>query len=231
MGKNSLIGTVGILLMIVMTAVAATPVEARLAPPGNSYDRQAVVNEAWYAMTGVPYTSGGKLYNGYWVSNFNYLASDRAALYTVATRYSWRTYAGWSPYYTYYQSPSYGYYQNLGRGGQCKFFVELVLYRSQADQRQLPTWSVMWASYSAPVTNPKLGAVLFSKNGDLYHIVIVVYKAGTTLGLIESNWVDPCYYPATQVGRGEIISYRQVSITWLQQHNYREYVRLDYYAC
>jgi hypothetical protein len=233
--RVGIMGLVVILVVMMTSVVAVSPVAARLAPPGNRYDRQAVVNECWYAMTGQPYTCGGKWYKGYLVSAWNYMASDMSALRIVGGWYQWRTYAGWSPYYTYYINPSYGYYGGVGRGGQCKFFVNLILYRSEADQRLLPSWSTMWNNYSAPVDNVREGDLIFNRkwysSGWVYHIAIVVYRGSTNVGLIESNYIEPCWNPQTQCGIGEIISYRSITINELKTNNYRIYTGVDYYYC
>lgn len=60
------------LLIVAMFAII-TPAEARLAPPGNQYDRQAMVNEASYAIMGPYY--GPPYGTGKW----NYMASDLTA--------------------------------------------------------------------------------------------------------------------------------------------------------
>jgi hypothetical protein len=223
------------IVAIIVAGFAVHPAEARLAPPGNLYDRQAVVNECWYAMSGQPYTCGGKWYNGYLVSAWNYLASDMSALRIVGGWYQWRTYAGWSPYYTYYVNPTYGYYGCVGRGGQCKFFVNLILYRSGADQRLLPPWSTMWNYYSAPIDNVREGDVIFNRkwyNSELvYHAAIVVYRSGSYVLLIESNYIEPCLNPQIQFGKGEIISCRSATIDQLKTNNYRIYTGVDYYYC
>ena len=228
------ISVVGVLMAVmVIASVGAIAVEARLAPPGNQYDRQAVVNEAWYAMSGNPYACPTTYYKGYMVSNWNYMADDMSAQKVIVGRFG--SAAGWTATRVANGEKQYGYYQNMGRGGQCLFFVNLILYRSEADQRYHNRWSTLESS-SAPIDNMKPGDIIFTLKkwgkAPYNHAAIVVYKSGNTVGLIESNWVDANPTATPPIGSasgGEIISYRTTTISNLRNAGYKVYTGVDYY--
>jgi hypothetical protein len=222
--EKIVVGFVVACLVLMMTGVVAmTPVEARLAPPGNQYDRQAVVNEAWYAMSGDPYTCPTKQYNGYTVSVWNYMANDISAQKELVRRFG--SCAGWSA-----KKVADGYYNNLGRGGQCLFFVNLILYRSEADQSYHNRWVKLESSYS-DIIYMEYGDIIFTRNkwskAGYNHTAIVVYRSGDTVGLIESNYVEP--NPKAEFGKGEIISYRTTTLSKLRNRGYKVYTGVDYY--
>jgi len=219
-----------LLISLIIGVAALAPVEARLAPPGNQNDRTAVVNEAWFAMTGQPYVCGGKYYKGYLVSDFNYMGSDTSAQKEMTKRFGDN--AGWTT-----QKVADGYYQKIGRGGQCLFFVNLILFRSGADTRYHTNWSILEGS-AAPIGNTKAGDVIFTLKkwgkASYNHAAIVVYRNGNTVGLIESNWVDAnptATPPKDGASGGEIISYRTTTISNLKNAGYKIYTGVDYYKC
>ena len=196
------------------SAIAVGPLPDRFA----NNDRRAVVLGAFYALR--PSHDGGcdkTVKNGnniYCVSNWNYLYDDLSAYSVVKVWYGcnsslWR-FAGdgsgcsWptAPASFYFRSkPSaYGYYGGYGRGGQCKYFANLVLYRSGSDQRQLPNYVDMWGSngihMEKDLTKAVPGDVLSSDPNMPPHTAIVVEikkdpATGKIVGLdvIDSNWI------------------------------------------
>jgi len=198
--------------------------------------RQVVVDEAWKAMTGYPPQCGGIFYKGYLCGKWNYLASDKSALNYVKSIFVGDL-AGWSP-----KDPDqYGYCVSfginppgtvkIGRGGQCFFFVNLVLYRSGADKNVQAhcNWNTI-SLKTAPIDLAKAGDVIFTRAGsgaNYNHIAIVVYRSGNSIGLIESNYVEP--NPNAVKGYGEIISYRSTTISALKNTGYKVYTGVTYY--
>lgn len=191
--KQTYLFWVGLLLLL-----GAIPAEARLAPTGVQYDRQAVVNEAYYALSGVPYscTTGS--------STWNYLVSDPAAYWH--TRDYWTIRYPVNGYMTdatdpvlrkYFidgNLPAYGRYNGYLRGGQCKYFANLLLYRAGvANVDPMPTYTTM-ATQTKSSSYAKPGDVLFIKN---YHTAIVtqVLKGNpatgtvTSVSVVDSNYV------------------------------------------
>ena len=193
--------TTGILALIAIIVLAGSvATEARLAPPGVQHDRQAVVNEAYYAVAGIPYS-----YPPSNVGQWNYLLSDVGAY--------WRTRDNWTVRYPPDSCmtdnnddrlrdlflagnlPAYGFAGGVGRGGQCKYFANLLLYRAGvANVDPMPTYlGLQEQSRSSGYAKP--GDVLFRQN---YHTAIVTQilrgdpNEGTVTGVqvVDSNWVN-----------------------------------------
>ncbi len=201
--------TKGILLALAITiALAGTIVsaEARMAPQGVQYDRQAIVNEAYYAVTGsqyyCPYVGSG--YNDNLIGYYNYLLSDVGA-YWHTREGQWRIrYPDWAVSSNNDNNlrqmllsgnlPSYGLAEGMGRGGQCKYFANLVLYRAEVEGADPMTTYTGLQSQSRSSAYAKPGDVLFKQN---YHTAIVVRvlegdpNAGTVTAVqvVDSNWV------------------------------------------
>lgn len=216
----------GLLVVAMFAMVPAT--EARLAPLGVQYDRQAVVNEANYALYGPYY---GPLYNG--IGMWNYLYSDMNAY--------WHTRNSWSVRYPYgYMSNNvnsylttlfydgkiqeYGFYGGKPRGGQCKYFANLLLYRAGVISLKtdpFPTYAEMQQN-SNPASSAKPADVLF-QNGVHTAIVTGVVRDSTgaaiSITVVDSNWVTG--------GGNEVIgthTYNKDQIA-----NYRVYAGVPYY--
>lgn len=196
-----------LILAITIALVMSTTVEARIGPPGVQYDRQAVVNEAYYAVTGYwwycPNVGAGQYDSR--TGSYNYLLSDVGAYWH--TRDYWTYRYPVVPYMTnngnsYLRQlfvngdlPSYGLYGNLGRGGQCKYFANLILYRAGVSGVDpMPTYATMnMQSRSSKYAKP--GDILFSSS--LPHTAIVTKvlqgnpNSGTVTGVqvVDSNWV------------------------------------------
>lgn len=114
---------------------------SKAAPTGVKYDRQAVVNEAYYSLSGVPYSSSAGS------PTWNYMSSDPASYWhtrdTTSTPVAWTT--RYYPvdgmmtnakdptmrkYFVNGNLPAYGRYGGYLRGAQCKYFANFVLYRA-----------------------------------------------------------------------------------------------------
>ncbi|MEK7158325.1 MAG: hypothetical protein AAB733_02015 [Patescibacteria group bacterium] len=149
-----------------------------------SNDREAVKLECFYALNPSHNGTSGKKINGWTVSDWNYLASDLNAWSAVrdcygsawcgldgnATYsgcshggYSWHMIKGSKSCYRY--PSAYGYQDGYGRGGQCRYFGNLILYRSGTGKR-LPTYTAVINDYnSSPRRYTKLGGE--ARVGDL----------------------------------------------------------------
>jgi hypothetical protein len=195
--KRILLLIATLFLFITIGCVAA---EARLAPAGVQYDRQAVVNEAYYAIAGQPY-----FYPTANVGQWNYIASDMVAFQHVMDKWTTAykpdgvmTHPLDSKMRTYFLNKdmkSYGFYGNKGRGAQCKFFANYLLYRAGVTTNVDPMTSYAgMAAQSVSTGFAKPGDVLFKKG---FHTAIVgqVLSGDSSKGtvtrveVIDSNWV------------------------------------------
>lgn len=137
--------------------------------------RYAVVLEAFYALnsahtgsSGKSVTSGG----GTWTaSDWNYLANDSAAYSTMAGRYTTNT----TVLYDYRTAPtSWGLTgSGYGRGGQCKFFANLLLYRSGTDTATFPTYA-SWSKAKSARCAQKGDVIFRTSGGGTGHTAVVV---------------------------------------------------------
>lgn len=208
MKKMSLLTGIILAIIIIIGAFASNS-EARWS--GN--DRRAVVLEAFYALR--PSHDGGcdKTINGNCISDWNYLNNDPYAYNAVKERYGSDS-SVWSLFYS--SLPSYGYsvsggsYGQVGRGGQCKYFSDLILYRSEATGRldssdrpsstgnhTLPSYSTMWPNTEIDLQKAKEGDIIlvYNVSGYTNHVAIVVEikKSGNTitgLDVIDSNFIS-----------------------------------------
>lgn len=212
-------------LAIVAIMASSIAVEARIGPPGAQYDRQAMIEEAYFAVTGVVGSHPTTQTLGQW----NYMTYDIPAQNIIIGRLT-PAYAGWTTPVTYDANhpngyvPN-GYYQNIGRGGQCLFFVNLLLYRSEADRRDYTSgtcnycWSYIEAhSVAIDSVRPKAGDVVFRPRSLGQHIAVVVYRSGDTVRIAESNYLGD-----------EYASLRPTTITWLNNNGYKVYTGVSYY--
>ncbi|HEX4497255.1 MAG TPA: hypothetical protein VIE43_16400 [Thermoanaerobaculia bacterium] len=199
----------------------------------SSNHRRAVVLEAFYALR--PSHDGGcdkTTSDGRCLSNWNYLANDLNAYNTIKSAYvcnssDWAV-PGETCYGNYISSPmasfysnvaSYGYgtfggpYGNIGHGGQCRFFANLVVYRSGAYSGTgiFPNYPTMWTNVQTDLTKAVEGDVLTSSNGYHTAIVVEIKRTGSTvtgLDVIDSNWV-----PDISGGNREVIGRHVIALT------------------
>ena len=192
---------VTVVLAIVCSVFVA---EARLA----NNDRRAVVLEAFYALDPSYSGSSNLFIGGNAVGDWNYLYTDSSAYSVVKGWYScnssvWRISSdicSWSTKSASFYSNLmyYSLYGSYGRGGQCKYFANLILYRSASFQGIIPVYP------SSLFNNPNIetnlqkareGDVITTPSQGVPHTAIVVelkkYSNGTIYGLdvIDSNFV------------------------------------------
>jgi hypothetical protein len=209
-------------LAIFAMLASSTVVEARLAPPGNQYDREAITKEAWFALT-QQVTPYGPFQQGQ-VGNWNYLSYDVPAAKEIARRFNnnpaWVGFTAWG---VINGDLAKGYFDSAGRGGQCLFFVNLLLYRSEADRRQYVKsdnyvchycWSYVNAR-NADINTLKAGDVIFIPST---HAALAVRRNGDNVEIVESNFKQP-----------EKIAYRTTTISALKSAGYKVYTGVDYY--
>lgn len=212
-------------LLVVCFAFFALESEARF----STNNRRAVVLEAFYALR--PSHDGGcdKTIGGNCVSNWNYLTNDTTAYGSVKGWYGcnssvWAvpadgTGCGVAPASFYNNPGPYGYSDfggtsnPVGRAGQCKYFVDLILYRSESQARidgathTLPNYATMWANTETNLTTAKEGDVVlafgWSDVTDHVAIVVEIKKTGSTvtgLDVIDANYISD-----TGAGNREVI--------------------------
>lgn len=180
--------------------------EARL----SNNNRRAVVLEAFYALRPSHDGSCDKTINGNCVSNWNYLYNDPTAYTTMKNYYGclssvWTTYndgsgcANNNAWVSFWANPgSYGYgtfgggYGSIGRGGQCRYFANLLTWRSGSSGQIFPGYSSMWNygngvernfAYAVP------GDILTSNPAFPPHTAIVVEIKTDGLDVIDANWL------------------------------------------
>lgn len=215
------------LLFVAMFAIVTPGAEARIGPSGAQYDRQAMIEEAYFAVTGIV----GSHPTTQTLSQWNYMTYDIPAQNIIINRIGSGN-AGWTTPIDNNGYVSNGYYQNIGRGGQCLFFVNLLLYRSEADRRAAygDNCNYCWynidsiESHSVAIdsTRPKAGDIVFRpRSHEVRHIAVVVARSGNDVWIVESNYLGAL--------GGEVASLRQTTTGWLTQNYYRVYTDTSYY--
>jgi hypothetical protein len=177
-------------------------------------DRRAVVLEAFYALRPSHDGSCDKTIAGDCISNWNFIDSNASAYAVMKSWYGcnasdWSVHgdacfsAGDTTAASFYSNvASYGYgtfggwYGAVGRGGQCTFFTNLVLYRSGSHTSSFPSLSTMWADTETNLQKTVEGDVLqvYGVRNYENHVAIVVqvYRTGTIvtgLDVIDANFI------------------------------------------
>lgn len=208
------------LLVVAMFAAMATSAEARIPPNGAYYDREAVIREAYFAVMGdVNAFPGPTRQMGKW----NYMTFDIPAQTRTIAELGGVWYAGDTTPVVNGYVPR-GYFDGIGRGGQCLFFINLLLYRSEADRTsdKFNSWANDIYPYAAEMTSnrPWPGDIIFKPaDSSSQHIAIVVSRSGDSVGVIESNGV----------GIWEAVSHRLTTITTLKNGGYKVFTNVNYY--
>jgi hypothetical protein len=101
----------------------------------------------------------------------------------------------YSNIHSYGYSTWYGSHGNVGRGGQCKFFANLILYRSGSHTKQFPSYSDMAGNSEKDLTKAVEGDILFNPKTSKHTAVVVEIKRDnhgkvTGLDVIDSNFVS-----------------------------------------
>jgi len=202
-------------------------------------DRNAVVLDAFYALNQKhDGTCGQSTSDGKCVSNWNFLSSDLNSYTYMKEQYGcnasdWAVALDRCPNDTkvYRTVPSFysdltdfglsaagGLYGQVGRGAQCVYFANLILYRSGADPAQIFNIAVMAKSQNIDtnlqdtVEGDVLQVYGDSAPGFEDHVTIAtqVYRshgAVVALDVIDSNFVTDLYYQSGgKVGEREMIA-------------------------
>lgn len=243
-----------LLLMVFMMTFGAFVAESQAALSSNK--RRAVVLECFKALR--PTYDGGcdkTITNGsgtWCVSNWNYLDNDWYAYNYMKNAYrcnssNWRTgtetdgfgcQVYYSPVSFYLSSYPYGYGTyggnngDVGRGGQCKYFANLILYRSGSDQNILTSYAAM----NLDIPNQgdpalaKQGDVLFTlqegSNYNIWHTAIVVELKPDGLDVIDSNYVSDI----SGTPNREVIARHLLTWAYLSSHAYKVWKGVSYYG-
>ncbi len=176
--------------------------------------RQKVVAKAYYALDTAANGTSSQTLSGNYVGDWDLLDSDYTSYNTVKGWYGCNS-SDWAvsgdgsgcadtePYVSFYSNPSgYGYstigvpYADFGRGGQCTYFVNLVVYRSGVDTSSFPTLATMHAAGTS-ISAVQVGDVIqrYNVTGLTNHVAIVVavYTSGgsvTSVDVVDSDWVS-----------------------------------------
>ena len=205
-----------VVVMVALSGLFVTKSEAQL----SNNNRRAVVLETFYALR--PSYDGGcdKTIGGNCVSSWNYLNNDYSAYNIVKSWYGcsfaslWKVSgdgcgSGW-PASFFNNVAAYGYgtfggwYGSVGRGGQCKYFANLILYRSGSHPYQLPTYATMWDYGNGVERNFALavpGDILTSNPAFAPHTAIVVEIKPNGLDVIDANFVSDAGSNREVIGR------------------------------
>ena len=155
--------------------------------PLGQYWGNRIVSEAFYSLNQSRTGGSNVSYHGWAMSDWNYVESDRDA----DKRISWyiggcgnRGGAGGTVSLQDYNST----WKTCHKGGYCKYFVDLVLYRSSygwgGNKHLVLPSGTSYATRSVYDAQP--GWVLQSS---MPHSGIVVARYGGGLDVIDSNWV------------------------------------------
>jgi len=186
----------------------------------SSNDRRAVVLNAFYALR-TSHDGGCSITNsaGQCLSNWNYLNNDFPTYSNLKASYGCNS-SDWavtgdpcpnlmgtvvpsfySNLLSYGLSSAGGSYGAIGRGGQCRFFANLVIERGLQASIIFPTYSAMWNNglgVQTDLTKAAEGDILTSNPSfaPFFHTAIVVeikrdgFGNVTGLDLIDSNFIS-----------------------------------------
>lgn len=178
--------------------------------------RTAIQLEAFYALNTSHNGSSTEDIGGYAVSDWNYIYSDSNAYVVEKARYGDDA----SNYSSYYNDlEGYGMDGNdHGRGGQCRHFADLIMYRSGTYQSGLPSYQSVINDYNGSRNYTKLagqvyvGDLIQSKTVNGHTAIVVAILAGTagsnvtSVDIIDANWLDTEVigrHPISVIGDGQ----------------------------
>lgn len=180
--------------------------------------REAIKYECFYALNPGHHGGSNKNIGGWAASDWNYLASDLWAYRVLKDWFGgcssmWKgphsadpTWGCWPTkskgQYCFYCYPhNYGLYDWFGRGGQCKYFANLILVRSGTYRYKLPTYQQVIDDYNGSRNYTKLageaevGDVLQTKWVNGHTAVVVEILSGTpgewstSIDVVDSNFI------------------------------------------
>lgn len=149
-----------------------------------------IVSEAFYALNQSRSGSSNVSYQGWVMGDWNYVESDVSADLRVSYWIGGCENRGGARG-TVTMRESNGTYKVCHKGGYCRYFANLVLYRSSygwggGQHLVLPRAGTSYATQS--VRNAQVGWVLQGSGGNL-HTAIVVAVNGSGLDVVDANYV------------------------------------------
>jgi hypothetical protein len=178
------------------------------------------------------------------VGSWSWLGSDYSSYSTVKLWYDEYTAGGYSCYASdfavtgdpcpnltghavdsFYSNPSgYGFSAIVpevpyGRGGQCVYFANLVVYRSGVDRSPFPTLPNMWGTGNPNIQQVQIGDVIVRYKTGLVDHVAVVVQVYLGAGKVTSvDVIDSDFFPDNEahINYPEVITRHNFPIANLQ---------------
>jgi hypothetical protein len=192
-----------------------------LAPGAMAQARRSVVQQAYYALSTSANGTSPRTLNGNYVGSWNWLDSDWNAYNTVKNYYNYFYNGSWTCFasdfgvggdpcpnltghsvQSFYSNPGgYGYdaivpESSYGRGGQCVYFANLVVYRSGVDKSSFPSLPNMWGAGNPNMQQVQIGDVIVRYNTGLVNHVAIVVEVYASGGKVTSvDVVDSDFFP------------------------------------
>jgi hypothetical protein len=118
------------------------------------------------------------------VSNWNYIGDDPNAFSVIAGKMGDNSSV--CPFFG--TGSSYGTYQGFGRGGECLFFANLILFRSRFTTKRAQYYSWSSLTDSGVATAAKVGDLIFRVRD---HVMVCVKRnSDGSADIVESNWAS-----------------------------------------
>lgn len=209
---------------------AVTPTDNTVNPVGSAEGRKdqmqpaaaaqywgdRILSEAFYALNQSRTGRSNVTYQGWYMGDWNYVESDVAADLRVSYHIGGCENRGGARG-TATMRESNGTYKVCHKGGYCRYFANLVLYRSSygwggGQHLVLPSSGTAYATRA--VSEAQVGWVLQGSGSNL-HTAIVVAVTGSGLDVVDANYIG---------GNGTFLIARHF-YTWakLQTLGYRAY--------
>lgn len=183
------------------------PSIAAVGPAWESY----IVSEAYYALCQQRNGSSHLVYNGLAMSDWDYPHSDSYALNRLIANYGSDT------------GPLGLWQSRYRQGGWCKFFVDMVLYRSSYGYPNghlfLPTGYVFSPAHGVGEAQP--GWILQAPSK--VHTAIVVARLSNGLDVIDANWIGTYKRPDGSMAYSYAIGRHVITWQTLSDNKYAAY--------
>ena len=192
--------------------------------------RTAIKLEAFYALNPAHNGGSSKSIGGWLVSDWRYLTSDMNA-YNVAKGWYGGNSSVWSMFWS--NPVRYALYGGYGRAGQCRYFVNLIMFRSGTYQSPLPTYNnVVYdfnhgRSYTKMAEQVRKGDILQRRSPDHTAIVVAIIRGQEGQSVRAVDVVDANYVG----GRGnEIIGRHILDVNYSGVADLDDYIAIDVVA-
>jgi hypothetical protein len=210
-----------------------------------SANRLAVVHQALYALSASANGTSSQTLNGNYVGNWNWLDSDFNSYNAVKGYYNYLQNGSWTcypsnfaisgdpcpnltghPVSSFYSNPGgYGYSPivpevSYGRGGQCVYFANLVVYRAGFFTGTFPSLPNMSGNGNSNMQQVQIGDVIVRyATAYVNHVAIVVQIHTNPNGSVASvDVVDSDFFPdyVSGISFPEVITRHNFTISQLQ---------------